>query len=291
MTRKIMTKELVHTGKVGDVFSLENGLLILRRSDRISGMNVKLTTQMPGKGKILSQLSTWWLEKQLTDIVANHLTEFKVVQCVSTDELFEFDGRSVVVKSLKQIPVEAIVRRHITGSAFKEYKKTGEYCGIKLPEGLKDGDRLEKPIFTPTEKTETDDPLTFEEMSDQISLELAEKIRNVSLKIFITAEKILEKQGIILADTKFEFGFDKDGNLTLMDEVLTPDSSRFWDLCAYYVEGKIVSRDKQKIRNWMSKIKEEKGGYPIILPNWLIEEVSADYAEIFEIITGEKPVL
>jgi phosphoribosylaminoimidazole-succinocarboxamide synthase len=286
-----MSKELVHTGKVGDVYSLENGMLILRRSDRISGMNVKLETIMPNKGKILSQLSTFWLNGPLADITPNHLTNFELDMCIVEDEFIDFVGRSVVVKNLKQVPVEAIVRRHITGSAYKEYLKTGMYCGIILPTGLKDGDSLDFPIFTPTEKTETDDPITFDEMCEQIGTELAEQIRDVSMKIFLTAEARLERQGIILADTKFEFGLDKDGKLVLMDEVLTPDSSRFWCMESFYMFGKIVSYDKQKIRDWMTKEKERIGEYPTILPDWLVEEVAADYAAIYEMITEEKAVI
>mgnify|MGYP001773999542 CR=1 FL=1 len=291
MARAIMSKELQHTGKVGDVFSLENGFLILRRSDRMSGMNVKLETIMPNKGKILSQLSTFWLKGPLADIVPNHLTDFELSKCVAADELVDFEGRSVVVQNLKQIPIEAIVRRHLTGTAYKEYLRTGSVWGIDLPKGLKDGDRLDFPIFTPTEKTENDDPITFEEMGEQIGKELAEQIRDVSLKIFLTAEDRLAKQGIILADTKFEYGLNPDGKLVIMDEVLTPDSSRFWCMESFYVSGKIVSYDKQKIRDWMKKEKERTGEYPIVLPDWLVEEVAADYAAIYEMITGEKAVI
>jgi phosphoribosylaminoimidazole-succinocarboxamide synthase len=281
---------LIHRGKVGDVYDVGEGLILLVRSDRVSGLNVKSTTLMPGKGVVLNNLSKWWMEGPLKGIVANHLTGLPRSQFVSAEELPKVEGRGEIVKQLKPVLIEAVVRRHITGTGYKAYKEMGEICGIKLSEGLKDGDRLPEPIFTPTEKSDDDPAITFERMCELVGPELAGHIRDVSLKIFEVAEVRLLERGIILADTKFEFGLDVDGNLTLMDEVFTPDSSRFWLKEPFDREHKVVSLDKQKIRDWMKAQKEAgawDGKSPIALPDALVAEVAADYREIYQRITKE----
>lgn len=293
-TSTIASLPLIHRGKVGDVYDVGNilgkELLLLVRSDRVSGLNVKLLTPMPGKGVVLNGLSKWWMEGPLSKIVANHLTGNPLVDFVSAEDLSYVYGRGEIVKKLKPVLIEAVVRRHITGTGYKAYKETGEICGIKLPEGLNDGDRLPDPIFTPTLKSDDDPAITFAEMRERIGEGLAEEIRNVSMEIFAVAEARLLGRGIILADTKFEFGLDENGTLTLMDEVLTPDSSRFWLKEPFDREHRIVSLDKQKIRDWMKAQKDAgawDGKSPIALPHELVAEVSADYDNIFRRITGD----
>lgn len=284
---------LIHRGKVGDVYEAGQNNLLLIRSDRVSGLNVKLLTPMLNKGVVLNNLSKWWMEGPLKGIVANHLTGLPLSDFISVEEVFEVSGRGEIVKKLNPVLIEAVVRRHITGSGYKAYLETGEICGIKLPEGLKDGDRLPEAIFTPTEKSDDDPAITFERMCELIGPELAEQIRTVSMAIFAVAEMRLLDRGIILADTKFEFGLDKDGTLTLMDEVLTPDSSRFWLKEPFDHEHKVVSLDKQKIRDWM-KVQKDVGVWDgkssIALPDDLVAEVSSDYEKIFRRITIDPVV-
>lgn len=286
---------LLHRGKVGDVYNAGGGYLLLSRSDRVSGLNAKLLTPMPHKGKVLNQLSNWWMGQPfITSVVRTHLTGVAMSNLLPPQDMEIAEGRATVVKKLKPILIEAVVRRHLTGSGYEAYLETGKICGITLPLGLKDGDRLWETIFTPTDKSATDPHITFAEMSGRVGDELAEKIREVSLAIFEAAEVYLLEKGIILADTKFEFGLDANGNLVLMDEALTPDSSRFWLRYEYEVEGRIVSLDKQKIRDWLKKMKAEgkwDGISPIALPEELVSEVSEDYVDIFRRITGKSPKL
>lgn len=285
---------LLHRGKVGDVYDAGKAfgeeLFLLVRSDRVSGLNVKLLNPMPGKGVVLNQLSKWWMTGPLNGIVANHLTKHPLSHFVSTEDLVSVSGRGEIVQKLTPILIEAVVRRHITGSGYKAYRETGKICGVELPEGLQDGDRLPEPIFTPTEKSDEDPAITFERMGELVGSDLAAQIRDVSLRIFEVAEARLLERGIILADTKFEFGLDKNGVLTLMDEVLTPDSSRFWLKEPFDAERKVVSLDKQKIRDWMAAQKKAgvwDGTSSPTLPDELVAEVSNDYAKIFERITGD----
>lgn len=279
---------LHHPGKVGDVYVVDEDYLLLLRSDRVSGFNVKLLSTMPYKGCVLNQLSAWWMNGVLQNIIPNHLTNIQLASVISDEvDLKLAMGRASVVKKLKPVMVEAVVRRHLTGSGYKSYLETGQICGITLPAGLRDGNRLDEIIFTPTEKSDTDPAITFDQMEVMIGATLAEQIRDVSLQIFQIAEAYLMERGIILADTKIEFGLDHTGALVLMDEVLTPDSSRLW-LKDAYENGKIVSLDKQKIRDWM---KANNVTVPTVLPDDLIQEVSQDYVRIFELITGQAPVL
>lgn len=292
MSDEIKSLRLLHRGKVGDVYDAgeKNGtsLLLLVRSDRVSGLNVKLTTPMPGKGVVLNQMSRWWMLGPLKGIVNNHLTSFSPEDILTAEEAEHVVGRASVVKKLRPILVEAVVRRHITGTAYKSYLETGEVCGIKLPPGLSDGDRLDQPIFTPTEKSETDPSITFEQMCALIGNDLAEQVRTVSLAIFAEAERHLLPRGIIVADTKFEYGLESKNRLSLMDEVLTPDSSRFWLRNPLENVGEIVSLDKQKIRDWMIYQKNTglwDGKSPLALPEYLVKEVSMDYKKILQMIT------
>lgn len=294
MSKKILLDPF-YEGKVANLYDLDKypGIMILQRTRRMSGLNAKILNEMPTKGMILSQLSKWWLKGLLKDVVDNHLVDI-------TDNFFTVNGLedyaldSTVVKKLTPIPCEAIVRNYLFGSGIIPYKDTGMICGVELPEGLESGDKLSEPIFTPTEKTATDDHFTFDEMSDLVGFETAERIRYISLEINRIASEYLLRRGIILVDLKLEFGFDDDGKLCLMDEVITPDSCRFWDLVAYQQEGKIISKDKQKARDRLALMKkngEWDGVSSIALPDDLVDEMSIDYEEIFFEITGEKPIL
>jgi len=284
-----------HEGKVGNLYDLDGypNTILLQRTSRMSGLNAKILNEMPTKGMILNQLSQWWLKGILKNIVANHLVDISS-DFFTKNGLEEFRLNSSVVKKLTPIKCEAIVRNFLFGSGVGPYKETGKICGVELPEGLESGDKLPKPIFTPTEKTATDDHFTYNEMAELVGEETANQIRIITMTINKIASEFLAKRGIILVDMKLEFGFDENGVLCLMDEVLTPDSCRFWDLESYYVEGKIVSKDKQKARDRLAKMKEEglwDGVSDVALPDDLVAEMSKDYEEIFFDITGEKPVL
>jgi phosphoribosylaminoimidazole-succinocarboxamide synthase len=284
-----------HEGKVGNLYDLEKfpGLMLLQRTSRMSGLNARILNEMPTKGMILNQLSQWWLNGLLKDIINNHLV-YTPEKFFLINGLKEYALDSSVVKKLTPIPCEAIVRNYLFGSGVNPYNETGTICGVELPAGLKSGDKLPEPIFTPTEKTETDDHFTFDDMADLVSFETAERIRYISLQINNIASEFLQTKGIILVDMKLEFGYDENCNLCLMDEVITPDSCRFWDLVSYHHEGKIISKDKQKLRDELARLKESgdwDGKSSVYLPDKLIDEVEQDYIDIFTAITGQPPVL
>lgn len=286
---QITSLPLVHQGKVGDVHEIPGtNYLLPFRSNRISGLNVVVKPEMADKGKILNLLTTWWMRGPLRNVVPNHLTGIPLERYLSGKELELARDRAEVVKKLNPLLIEAITRNHLFGTGYQSYLETGEVCGIKLPKGLKEGDRLPEPIFTPSLKSKEDPHITFQEMCNLIGTSLALQIRDVSLKINSIGSDHLRRRGIIVADTKMEYGTDENGILVLMDEVLTPDCSRFWLLDAYEDRGEVVSLDKQRIRDYMQK--QSKSGWdkttPLILPDWLVEEVRGDYWKIYHIITG-----
>ncbi|MDO4241652.1 MAG: phosphoribosylaminoimidazolesuccinocarboxamide synthase [Microbacteriaceae bacterium] len=273
------------SGKVRELYrpaSGDDGKLLLVASDRISAFDHLLEPPIAGKGALLTLLSRWWFA-QLQ--VPNHLLDEPAPA--------EVEARSMVVKSLEMLPVECVVRGAITGSGFVEYQETGAVCGVKLPAGLQDGDWLEEPIYTPAYKApqgEHDENITFEQTVDLIGYERAEKLRDLSLQIFGQARDRARQAGIVLADTKFEFGVDSDGVITLADEVLTSDSSRYWDLEVYENnEGaaRLASFDKQIVRNWLLE-NWNKTGEPPVLPQEIVDRTLARYRELFERLTGEK---
>ncbi|EME37309.1 Phosphoribosylamine-glycine ligase [Kocuria palustris PEL] len=269
---------------VGDDAEYRAGSVLVLATDRISAFDQVLPTEIPDKGVVLTQLSLWWFE-QLSE-VPNHLW--------STDVPEEVRGRAVICKNLSMFPVECIVRGYLTGSGLKDYRRDGEICGVALPEGLEDGSRLEEPIFTPTGKAEVgehDLPITFEEMSEGMGTAVSERLRELSLQIYARAEAIARKRGIILADTKLEFGLDSyRGAITLGDEVLTPDSSRFWDAETWQPGRSQPSFDKQYVRDWLHS--EASGwngeGLAPALPADVVEPTRARYIEAFERLTGRS---
>jgi phosphoribosylaminoimidazole-succinocarboxamide synthase len=277
----------LRSGKVRDIYDLDDSLLMIA-SDRISAFDVVLPNGIPGKGKLLTRISIYWF-RQMEDIIKNHLLATEVddypARCHKYRE--QLEGRSMLVKKAEQIPVECIVRGYLSGSGWKEYQKTGMVCGIKLPEGLKESSRLESPIFTPSTKAEEghDINISFDETVKIVGPEIATKLRDASLKIYSKAREMAEKKGIIIADTKFEFGM-YDNELILIDEILTPDSSRFWSVQTYEPGKGQDSYDKQIIRDYLLTLDWDQTYPGPELPGHIVEKAIERYKEIFNIIVS-----
>lgn len=275
---------LIHAGKVRELFDLPDqpSRLLMVATDNISAFDYVLDSTIPDKGVVLTQLSLWWFT-QLAGIVDNHV--------VSTDVPDEVKGRAIVAEKLDMIPVECVARGYLTGSGWAEYQETGSVTGIALPEGLHDGSRLPEPIFTPATKApvgEHDENVSFDTMCRNVGREAGVAIRDLTLRLYSKAEEIARERGIVLADTKFEFGRRPDGVIVLGDEVLTPDSSRFWDADAYEA-GRLDSFDKQYLRDWLTKEsgwKRSSGQRPPRLPERIVNATRDRYLEAFERLTG-----
>lgn len=281
----------ISQGKVRDIYDLGQHLLIVT-TDRISAFDVVLPNAIPYKGYVLTQISKFWFGK-ISGIMPNHLVAIEVNDFPKGCQKYrdELEGRSMLVKKAKPLPVECIVRGYLTGSGLKDYQKTGQVCGIELPQGLVESSRLDQPIFTPSTKAEIgshDENISFERMSDILGGEKADLVKKLSLEIYGTARKIGEEKGIIIADTKFEMG-DHDGQLILIDEVLTPDSSRFWPRAGYQAGKSQPSFDKQFVRDYLSTLDWNKQAPGPELPNEVIEKTSQKYLEALEILTGIQP--
>lgn len=279
--------KLLRRGKVRDIYEVDSYLLIVA-TDRVSAFDVVLPTGIPGKGKILTQISLFWFEK-MKDIVENHLVSSKVEDFPEPLPKYKkiLEGRSMLVKRAKPLAVECIVRGYLSGSGWKEYQKNRAVCGIKLPEGLLESSRLPEPIFTPSTKAEEghDINITFEETIKIVGKEIAEKIKEYSLAIYKKASEIAEKKGIIIADTKMEFGI-YDNKLILIDELLTPDSSRFWSMKDYSPGKPQDSYDKQIVRDYLISINWDKTPPAPQLPDEIVRKTSERYEEIFRILTS-----
>lgn len=276
-------------GKVRDIYDLGDSLLIVA-TDRLSAFDVVLPTGIPDKGKILTKLSVFWF-KQVEDIVKNHLIEVDVERFPEPLKKYrdELRDRSMVVKKAKVIPVECVVRGYLSGSGWKDYRETGSICGIKLPEGLLESSRLEAPIFTPTTKAEAghDMSVSFQELINIIGSSLADRLMELSIKIYKKACTIAEEKGIIIADTKFEFGL-LDNEIIIIDEILTPDSSRFWSKKIYKPGVAQDSYDKQVVRDYLNTLNWNKTYPAPELPNEIAEKTRARYLEILQILTGKS---
>ncbi len=281
--------KLFKRGKVRDIYEIDDNLLIVA-TDRISAFDFVLPDPIPNKGIYLTQLSIFWFEK-MKNIVDNHLISGDVEDF--PDELKDYrdvlDKRSMLVTKTEVIPVECIVRGYLSGSGWKEYQKKGEICGVKLPKGLRESEKLDEPIFTPTTKAEKghDMPITFEQLKDMVGKETAEKLRDLSIEIYEKARDYAYQRGIIIADTKFEFGV-KDGEIILVDELLTPDSSRFWPLDKYEPGKPQPSFDKQYVRDYLTSTGWDKNSPPPHLPEEVIRETEKKYREAFERLTGKR---
>ncbi|MBM4795009.1 phosphoribosylaminoimidazolesuccinocarboxamide synthase [Streptomyces sioyaensis] len=277
----------LHTGKVRDLYRNAAGELVMVASDRTSVYDWVLPTEIPDKGRILTQLSLWWFE-QLTDLAPNHVLSTDVPAGAPAD----WAGRTLVCKSLDMVPVECVARGYLTGSGLAEYRQTRTVCGLALPEGLVDGSELPAPIFTPATKAavgDHDENVSYEEVADQVGAEVAADLRSTTLAVYGRARDIARERGVILADTKFEFGFDGE-RLTLADEVLTPDSSRFWPADLWQPGRAQPSFDKQFVRDWLTSPAADwdRTGElpPPALPPEIVERTRAKYAEAYERLTG-----
>lgn len=280
---------LYHRGKVRDVYDLGQQLLIIA-SDRISAFDYVLGSEITDKGKVLHKISMFWFD-YVQGIVQNHLITGDFEQFPQKLKNYpQIKDRSMLVKKCKRVDIECIVRGYLAGSGWKEYKKSGTVCGIKLPEGLKESSKLPEPIFTPSSKEEGgkhDENISFEEMSKRVGKDLAEKLKNASLEVYTKARDYAESKGIILADTKFEFG-ELDGKIILIDEILTPDSSRFWEKSKYEEGRSQDSLDKQYVRDYLESIKWDKQPPVPSLPEDVIKNTRAKYVEAYEKLTGKK---
>jgi phosphoribosylaminoimidazole-succinocarboxamide synthase len=286
----ITSLPLLGRGKVRDNYAVGDDKILIVTSDRLSAFDVVMNEPIPGKGRVLNQMSDFWFEK-LAGVVPNHLTGIAPESVVSPEEASQVRGRAVVAKRLKPILVEAVVRGYIIGSGWKDYQETGAICGVSLPTGLRQADKLARPIFTPAAKAdigEHDENISFAEMEKRIGKELAAKMRDVSIKLYQTAADYAATRGIIIADTKFEFGLDENGTLHLMDEVLTADSSRFWPADSYAPGMSPPSFDKQFVRDYLETLTHWKKTAPApALPADVVEKTGAKYREALERLTGE----
>lgn len=283
-----MIKKL-SSGKVREIYEIDGDKLLLVVSDRISAFDYILPSPIPNKGKILNQISEFWFDF-VKDIVPNHIISTNSKDFPEEFQKPEFEGRSMLVKKLKVLPVECIVRGYITGSGWKSYKENGTVCGITLPDGLQESQKLPEAIFTPSTKAEIgdhDENISFERVVEMLGLELATKLRDKTLQIYNKCAEYAASKGVLIADTKFEFGLDENGELVLGDEVLTPDSSRFWPASDYEVGRSQKSFDKQYLRDWIkSSGYNPESGTPI--PADVIKTTVNKYKDAFQLITGKK---
>ncbi len=279
----------IHQGKVRDVYQIDDSLLLMVASDRLSAFDVVLPDPIPLKGAILTQISNFWFE-QMRPIIKNHLADVKVSEVIA-DATWELQARSVVVKKLKALPCEAIVRGYIIGSGWKDYLATGKVCGIKLPTRLQQAEKLDNILFTPSSKAavgQHDENITIGQLENLIGKEMASQLQNISVNIYQRASNLVESRGLIIADTKFEFGLDNNDELVLMDEVLTPDSSRFWDRASYQIGTSPESYDKQYVRDYLETLEWDKTPPGPKLPEQIINKTAEKYHEAYQRITGQR---
>ena len=278
----------ISSGKVREIYEVDEDKLLLVVSDRISAFDYILPSLVPNKGKILNQISEFWFN-YIKDIIPNHVISTDIKDFPKEFQTEEFEGRSMLVKKLKMIPIECIVRGYITGSGWKSYQENGTVCGITLPEGLQESEKLPEPIFTPTTKAAEghDENISFEEVCNLIGKDLAEKLRAKTIEIYSKCAEYALTKGVIIADTKFEFGVDENDTLVIGDEVLTPDSSRFWPASDYQVGRGQKSFDKQYIRDWIKSTGyDPESGTPI--PDDVIDVTVNKYKEAYQILTGKN---
>ncbi len=277
----------LYSGKVRDLYEIDDQRMLMVASDRLSAFDVILQQPIPDKGKILTEISNFWFNK-LEHIIPNHFTGDQVSDVVSAQELPLVEGRAVVAKRLKPVAVEAIVRGYLVGSGWKEYQRSGTVCGIQLPAGLQEAQQLPEPIFTPSTKAEVgdhDENISFAQCAAIIGEDLAKQVRDASLALYQAAVEYAATRGIIIADTKFEFGLDNDGTLTLMDEALTPDSSRFWPADSYQVGTNPQSFDKQFVCDWLESSGWNKEPPAPAIPADVAQKTADKYREALQRLT------
>ncbi len=279
---------LINRGKVRDIYDIDAKHMLIVTSDRLSAFDVVLPTPIPGKGALLTAMSNFWFERT-KHIIPNHLTGLPLAQVISDpQERAQVEGRAIVVRKLKPLPVEAIVRGYLVGSGWKEYKKSGTVCGIPLPARLREADRLPDPIFTPSTKAEMgahDENIDFAKAEELLGAALARQVRDISLKLYREAAAYALTRGIIIADTKFEFGVDENGGLVLIDEALTPDSSRFWPADRYAPGANPPSFDKQYVRDYLETLDWNKQAPGPELPPEVAQHTAEKYQEALRRLT------
>ena len=296
-TSALTSLPLLARGKVRDNYAVGDDRILMVASDRISAFDVIMGEPIPGKGELLTKMALFWFDQlgpKGLNICPIHLTGEAPESVVSVEEVPQVQGRSMLVKRLKPIPVEAVVRGYLAGSGWKEYQESRSVCGVPLPEGLKNASKLPQPIYTPAAKAavgEHDENITFERTVEMIGADLATRIRELSIRLYVAASEIAAKKGIIIADTKFEFGLDADGTLVLMDEVLTPDSSRYWPADQYAEGRNPPSFDKQYLRDWLETAQVggkrwDKTPPAPRLPAQVIEKTAAKYREALQRLLG-----
>jgi phosphoribosylaminoimidazole-succinocarboxamide synthase len=284
----IRSLPLLARGKVRDNYAVGADRLLMVASDRLSAFDVVMGEPIPGKGEILTRMALFWFAR-LGHVVPNHLTGEAPESVVAPDEVEQVRGRAMLVKRLRPLPIEAVVRGYLAGSGWKEYEHAGAVCGVPLPAGLKNASRLPEPIFTPATKAalgEHDENISFEQAAQAIGADLAARIRDTAIRLYREAADYALTRGIIIADTKFEFGLDADGTLTLMDEILTPDSSRFWPVDGWREGANPPSYDKQFVRDWLERQPWNKKAPAPALPPDVVAATAAKYREAFERLTA-----
>jgi len=286
-TSHIKSLPLLHSGKVRDIYDIDDQYMLIVTTDRISAFDVIMPTPVPGKGIILNQVTQFWMNK-LSHIIPNQICDLKLEDVLpDAAERTEVEQHAMIVKKLKALPVEAIVRGYIIGSGWKDYQATGTVCGIKLPENMQLADRLPEAIYTPSTKAAVgahDENIDYEQSKDLLGEDIAEQVRNVSLQLYKEAADYALQRGIIIADTKFEFGLDGDGQLTLIDEVLTPDSSRFWPQEQYKPGSSPVSFDKQFLRDYLETLDWNKTAPGPELPDSIVTKTAEKYEYVKKLL-------
>ena len=280
----------LHRGKVRDIYAVGDDKLLVIQSDRLSAFDVILPTPVPGKGRVLTALSYFWFDK-LEHVIPNHLTGVEPESVVAPGERDQVAGRAMVVRRLKPLPIEAIARGYIIGSGWKDYQRTGAICGIALPAGLREAEKLPAPIFTPSTKAaigKHDENIPFAEVERLLGAARASAVRDATLRLYTEAADYARSRGIIIADTKFEFGIDDAGQLYLIDEALTPDSSRFWPAGEYRVGMSPPSFDKQFVRDWLEARRWNKQPPAPELPADVLAKTAEKYREAYRLLTGSQ---
>jgi len=287
-TSHITSLPLLHKGKVRDIYDIDDDHMLIVTTDRISAFDVVMPNAIPGKGRILNELTVFWLNR-LSHVVPNHLSTLSLEEVLPDErERAEVADHAMVVNKLKALPIEAIVRGYLIGSGWKDYQATGKVCGIELPGGLNLADRLPEPIYTPSSKAAAgshDENISYAETEELLGAEIAAQVRDASLQLYSEAAEYALARGIIIADTKFEFGLDKSGNLTLIDEVLTPDSSRFWPADRYQPGSSPASFDKQFVRDYLETLDWNKTAPGPELPEEIAKKTAENYEQAKRLLT------
>ncbi len=283
----IKSLPFLHRGKVRDIYAVGDDKLLVVQTDRLSAFDVVLDDPIPEKGKILTAMSNFWFRK-FGHLMPNHMTDIDPASVVAPEDRDQVEGRAIVVKKFKPLPIEAIVRGYIIGTCWKDYQKTGAVCGISLPAGLREAQKLPETIFTPSTKAavgDHDENISFAEMEKRVGTDIARQVRDLAIKLYTEAAEYAATKGIIIADTKFEFGLDADGKVHLIDEILTPDSSRFWPMASYQVGSSPPSFDKQFVRDWLEAQAWNKQAPAPRLPSEVAQMTAEKYAEALRLLS------